>query len=113
MPQKVTESAQINCDKGTKPSKLKVTSQDFSSFEDKLIATEKDAKPNENILPFGSCSLKYNQPCVPQTEKWDKTTKNDEINDMKIVIEKSECLCKIGGKITIIDKGHTGKIDAE
>ena len=60
MPQKVTATAQLQCDKGTKPSELKVTCQNFSTFEDKLIATEQDAKPNENILPFGNCSLKYN-----------------------------------------------------
>ena len=43
MPQKVTHSAQLQCDKGTKPSELKVTSQDFSSFEDNLIATEQES----------------------------------------------------------------------
>jgi hypothetical protein len=112
MPQKVTQSAQLQCDKGTKPSKLKVTSQNFSSFEDKLVATENDAKPNENILPFGNCKAKYNQACTPQTQKWDKTTQNDEINGMKIVLETSECTCKTGGKITITDKGHSGKSEA-
>jgi len=113
MPQKVTQTAQLQCDKGSKPSELKVTSQNFSSFEDKLIATENDAKPNENIMPFGNCKAKYNQACTPQTQKWDKTAKKDEINGMKIVLETSECLCKTGGKITIIDKGHSGKTEAE
>ena len=113
MPQKVTQSAQLQCDKGTKPSELKVTSQDFSSFEDKFIATENDAKPNENIMPFGNCKAKYNQACTPQTQKWVKTTQNDAINGMKIVIETSECICKTGGKITVIDKGHGGKTEAE
>ena len=113
MLQKVTQSAQLQCDKGTKLSELKVTSQNFSSFENKLIATEQDAKPNENIMPFGNCKARYNQACTPQTQKWDKTTQNDEINGMKIVLETSECICKTGGKITIIDKGHSGKTEAE
>ena len=113
MPQKVTQSAQLQCDKGTKLSELKVTSQNFSSFENKLIATEQDAKPNENIMPFGNCKARYNQACTPQTQKWDKTTQNDEINGMKIVLETSESICKTGGKITIIDKGHSGKTEAE
>ena len=113
MPQKVTQSAQLQCDKGTKLSELKVTSQNFSSFENKLIATEQDAKPNENIMPFGNCKARYNQACTPQTQKWDKPTQNDEINGMKIVLETSECICKTGGKITIIDKGHSGKTEAE
>ena len=113
MPQKVTQTAQLQCDKGTKPSELKVASQDFSTLEDKLIASENDAKPNENILPFGNCKAKYNQACTPQTQKWDKTTQNDEINSMKIVLETSECMCKTGGKITILDKGHSGKTEAD
>ena len=113
MPQKVTQSAQLQCDKGTKPSELKVTSQDFSTFEDKLIATEQDAKPNENILPFGNCKAKYNQACTPQTQKQEKTTQNEEINSMKIVLETSEWMCKTGGKITILDKGHSGKTEAD
>lgn len=113
MAHKTTNSAQLQCDKGSKPSELKVTSQDFSYFEDKLIATETDAKPNENILPFGSCKLKNNQPCKPETEKWEKTTAKDTINDLKIVVDTSECLCKIGGKITITNKGHNGKSEAE
>jgi hypothetical protein len=31
---------------------------------------------------------------------------------MKIVLETSECTCKTGGKITITDKGHSGKSEA-
>lgn len=42
MPQKITESAQSQCDKGTTPSFLQVNSQDFSKADDKLIATEED-----------------------------------------------------------------------
>ena len=113
MPQKVTQTAQLQCDKGSTPSKLQVTSQDFSTFEDKLIATEQDAKPNENIMPFGSCKARNNQACTPQTQKWDKTTQNDEINGLKILLETSECICKTGGKITITNVGHAGKTEAE
>lgn len=113
MANKITETAQIQCDKGVKPNKLVVTSQNFSTFDDKLIATEQDAKPNENILPFGSCKAKNNAPCSPATQKWDKTSAKDTINNLKIVLETSECLCKTGGKITFIDNGHGGQIQAE
>ncbi|MBL4746693.1 MAG: DUF4280 domain-containing protein [Flavobacteriaceae bacterium] len=117
MPQKITETAQLECDKGTIPVKLVVTSQDFITFDDKLVATEEDAKPNENIQPFGQCKLKPTPSgyasCVPQTQKWTKTAKLDEINEMKIVLETSECQCKTGGKITVIQKGHEGKIEAD
>jgi hypothetical protein len=113
MANKITETAQLECDKGSSPTKLAVTRQDFSTFDDKLIATEEDAKPNENILPFGSCKAKNNMPCSPATQKWDKTSEKDTINDLKIVLETSECLCSTGGKITVLDKGHEGKIEAE
>ena len=85
-----------------------------STFDgNKLVATEQDAKPHENILPFGSCKAKNYMPCSPITQKWNKTAEKDTINDLKILLETSECSCKIGGKITILDKGHQGKIEAE
>ena len=49
MPQKLTETALLLCDKGTKPSQLKVTSQTFSKAEGKLIATEQDKQTEGNI----------------------------------------------------------------
>jgi len=54
MPHKITQ-AKLICNQGTKPSDLKVTSQDFATIDGKAIATENDKKANENILPFGQC----------------------------------------------------------
>lgn len=113
MPQKITESAQLQCDKGTTPSILLVTSQDFCKADNKLIATEEDKKPNDNIQPFGNCKLKYNQTCTPQPTKWEDTASKDTINEFKILTEKSICLCSIGGKISIENVGHSEKHDAE
>ncbi|KQB37499.1 DUF4280 domain-containing protein [Flavobacterium aquidurense] len=113
MPQKITESAQLKCDKGTTPSFLQVTSQDFSKADDKLIATEEDKKANENIRPFGSCKLKYYQTCNPQPINWQNTASKDTINEFKILTEKSTCLCSIGGKISIDNVGHSEKHGAE
>lgn len=108
MPQKVTQTAQLQCDKGTIPSQLMVTSQSFCKASDKLIATENDIQPNMNILPFGNCKLKYPQlPCTPQTNKWQDTATKDTINDYKLLTEKSSCQCAMGGKITITNVGHT------
>lgn len=109
----VTDTAQIRCDKGSAPTSLSVTSQDFSCFDGKLIATEEDAVPNENVMPFGSCKVRYYMACKPATQKWDKTSAKDTINDMKIVLEDSVCLCKLGGTITIESVGHGGHIEAE
>ena len=50
--------------------------------------------------------------CKPLTQKWDKTAPLDQINGNKIVLDTSECLCKTGGKITFINDGHGGNIEA-
>jgi hypothetical protein len=56
MPHKLTDTATLQCDQGTTPSKLAVTSQDFCKAEDKLIATEQDKQPNTNIKPLGNAN---------------------------------------------------------
>jgi hypothetical protein len=49
MPQHITDTTQLECDKGTSPSPLTVTSQSFMSIDGKLQATEEDKQPNTNI----------------------------------------------------------------
>lgn len=113
MSQKITQTAELKCDKGTTPSFLEVTSQGFCKADNKLIATEEDKKANENIKPFGNCKLKYNQSCKPNPEKWEITSSKDIINGYKILTEKSICLCSIGGKISIQNVGHSEKHETE
>ena len=108
MPQKLTENALLLCDKGAKPSQLKVTSQTFSKAEDKLIATEQDKQPETNIANFGVCAITKSK-CTPAIIKWDKTTEKDTINHYKILTEESTCNCSVGGKISVQDKGHGEK----
>lgn len=105
MPQKLTEKAILLCDKGDKPSQLKVTSQTFSKAENKLIATEQDKLPETNIPNFGVCAVTHSK-CVPAPLKWDKTTEKDTINNYKILTEDSTCQCSVGGKISCQHKGH-------
>ncbi|WP_212004708.1 DUF4280 domain-containing protein [Chitinophaga sp. HK235] len=104
MPQKITEKAILTCDKGVKPSSLKVTSQQFCMAENKLIATEQDIAPEVNIPNFGMCSITRSQ-CVPAPTAWDKTTSKDTINDLRILTTESYCQCAIGGKISVQHKG--------
>jgi hypothetical protein len=111
MPQKITEEAIILCDKGVKPSQLKVTSQTFSKVEGKLIATEQDKQPEINIPSFGVCAITKSK-CISAIIKWDKTTQKDTINNYKILTEESTCQCSVGGKISVQDKGHTEKHEA-
>jgi Domain of unknown function (DUF4280) len=108
MPQKLTEKAILLCDKGAKPSQLKVTSQTFSKAENKLIATEQDKQAETNIPNFGICTVTRST-CSPAVIKWDKTTEKDTINNYKILTEDSTCQCSVGGKISIQHKGHGEK----
>jgi hypothetical protein len=108
MPEKLTEKAILFCDKGAKPSELKVTSQDFCKAESKLIATEQDKQTESNIPNFGACSITRST-CSPKPIKWDKTAKKDTINNYKILTNESTCQCSSGGKISIQHKGHVEK----
>ena len=112
MPQKLTETALLICDKGVTLSKLKVTSQTFSKAEDKLVATEQDKQPETNVPSFGVCSITKSK-CTPVIVKWDKTTEKDTINNYKILTEDSSCICSVGGKISVKQKGHSEKHETD
>ena len=112
MPQKITETALLLCDKGAKTSQLKVTSQNFSKANNKLVATENDKNAEINIPNFGICTVTRGK-CLPNITKWENPTEKDSINNLKILTENSSCQCSIGGKIVIQDKGHDEKHNAE
>ena len=73
MPQHITETTILICDKGATPTPLSVTSQTFMHIEGKLQATEEDKKPNVNIKPFGVCSI-TKMSCNPAPIKWQNTS---------------------------------------
>ncbi|MBO9620898.1 MAG: DUF4280 domain-containing protein [Niabella sp.] len=112
MPQKLTDTASLSCDKGTSPSQLAVTSQSFCYASEKLVATEQDKQANINIKAFGICST-TRKACIPQPINWLQTTPKDQINGYKIITEESYCMCALGGKITIQQKGHNGLHEIE
>jgi len=101
----ITEGALLLCNKGAAPSQLKVTSQQFSSYDDKLIATEKDAAPQSNIPSFGVCMVTRSK-CTPATMKWDAPADLEDVEGSKVLLKSSTCKCAIGGTISIKDKGH-------
>lgn len=107
----ITDTAQLVCNQGTISSNLLVSTQGFITIENKPIATDEDNKPNTNIKPFGKCKLKPSSsgylPCVPVPQKWKKTAEKNTINDNAILTEESFCMCSIGGKISVKDKGHS------
>lgn len=112
MPDKITENALLLCDKGVKPSQLKVTSQNFCKADGKLIATQEDKQAETNIPNFGTCAITKSS-CSPSIIIWDKITAKDEINSLKLLTEDSACQCLIGGKISIKNKGHGEKHSLE
>ncbi|TWF45693.1 uncharacterized protein DUF4280 [Chitinophaga polysaccharea] len=105
MAQKITESALLQCDKGTTPAQLKVDSQQFFYVAGKLVATAEDKKGMKNIPAFGMCTITRKN-CTPAPIAWQDTSQKDDINDMKLLTEKSSCMCSQGGKITIHQVGH-------
>jgi hypothetical protein len=106
MPAKLTEQATLICDKGTAPTQLKVTSQQFVMAENKLVATELDKQAIVNIPPMGACTITKG-PCMPAVIAWQQTATKDEINDAKILTVDSTCQCSVGGKISVQHKGHS------
>jgi len=106
MPAKITEQAILNCDKGSATGLLTVTSQRFCKAGNRLIATENDKEAGANIPMFGICSITKKN-CAPEIKTWIDTSAKDTISELRILTEKSFCLCSRGGKILIQDKGHT------
>lgn len=105
MPNIITDTAKLQCDKGAAPAQLKVSSQNFSRADNKLVATESDKAANTNIMPFGVCGI-TKAACTPAVLQWEKAAKKDTINNLKILLETSICKCTIGGNIMVMDKGH-------
>ena len=117
MPQIITDTAELSCNQGTVITALKVTSQQFAKINDKLQATEEDKQANANILSFKQCKLKPSSggylPCVPAPIQWEDAAEKDTINEQKILTENSYCMCSVGGKITVKDKGHNENHNVE
>lgn len=97
------DSTKLQCNKGSSTSTLKVTSQNFNFIDGKLQATENDIKPNENILPFGICSVTQKS-CVPSPTNWQDKVAWSTINNMASITNKSKLPCSIGGIIKCVEE---------
>lgn len=96
----VCNGAVCRCDKGTLPSMLQVTSNQSVYLQGKLVATTQD----KTFLPFGTCAMKYNTPCVPALLLW-----QDAFELVQVLgplsyplLEKSTIKCAIGGTVSIL-----------
>ncbi|MCQ9637338.1 DUF4280 domain-containing protein [Chryseobacterium sp. WG23] len=105
MPQHITDTTQLKCDKGTAMTPITVTSQSFMSIDGKLQATEEDKQPDTNIKPFGMCSV-LRSSCSPSPVKWGNTS-DFEIEGKKELLASSTCHCSIGGKITVVKSAQS------
>ncbi len=69
------------------------------------IATAKDVKAGENIIPFPRC-LRCGT-CVPTLAKWEGTALNEFDKDQYLLTKDSFFLCtKGGGTATFFDTGQ-------
>ncbi len=90
----------LMCDKGSSPCTLKVTNHNNTKIYGEFLASEADAKPNINIMPFGMCSV-TKKACVPVPMYWDKCNKDVKVNGFKLVFEDAFLLCSQGGKVKV------------
>ena len=97
----VCHGAPCRCDKGTVPAPLQVTSQQNVHLQGKLWATTLD----KTFVPFGTCALKNNQPCVPALLLWQDARANLTIGRAggKALLEKSTIRCAVGGVVSILN----------
>jgi hypothetical protein len=97
----VCNGAICRCDKGALPSPLQVTSQQSNFLQGKLVATSLD----KNFLPFGTCALKNNTPCLPAPLLWQDTFELVQVLSPAShpLLEKSTIRCAVGGQISIVN----------
>jgi len=96
----VCNGAICRCDKGTVPSPLQVGSNQSICLQDKLVATNLD----KVFVPFGTCALKNNQPCVPALLVWQDVFELVEVlvPGCHQLLEKSTIQCAVGGKVSVV-----------
>ncbi|RZK32637.1 MAG: DUF4280 domain-containing protein [Hymenobacter sp.] len=97
----VCHGAICRCDKGSLPSQLQVVANQTVHLQGKAVATTLD----KLFVPFGTCALKYNTPCVPVLLLW-----QDYFDRVSLVapgchplLDKSTIPCAIGGIVSIIN----------
>ena len=97
----VCGGAPCRCDKGTVPAPLQVTSNQSVWLQGKLVATTLD----KTFVPFGTCALKNNQPCVPALLLWEKPFELVSVltEGCHPLLEKSTIRCAVGGVVSILN----------
>ncbi|MBC7388131.1 MAG: DUF4280 domain-containing protein [Opitutaceae bacterium] len=106
----VCDGAMCKCDSGAAPAKIKVTKNTKIYINnEKLLVTETDTIFTPPSGTFGVCSKKPPQAntCVPVFQpKWTKPYDSIETAGGKVITDKSELQCTVGGKVTIVMHGQ-------
>lgn len=97
----VPQGVYLACDKGTAPTEFKITNNNNSFLFDQPIANTGDMAPMLNVLPFGSCTIKNNNPCVPAPVAWEGFEDGIFVGNFNPLLEDSVLPCSLGGKIEI------------
>ncbi|NIG57590.1 PAAR-like protein [Chitinophaga sp. Cy-1792] len=111
----IPDNSWLTCDKGSAPSRLKVTHHNNTKIYGENLASEMDMVPGENIMPMGRCSASGGS-CKPDPIYWDKCNKGVKVNGYKLVFEDACLLCKQGGKVKVdfnAPSGSSGSIGAD
>lgn len=97
----VCNGAICRCNKGSLPSALQVVANQTVHLQGKSVATTLD----KLFLPFGTCMMKNNTPCVPVLLAW-----QDYFDRVSLVapgchplLEKSTINCALGGQVSILN----------
>lgn len=97
----VPEGVFLVCDKGAKPSQLRSLTHMQSDLYGQNMCTELDMIPFVNFDPFGACACTGGMPCVPAPLLWTNSTTTITVGPSGLLLEHSELICALGGKIKI------------
>ncbi|WP_452222561.1 DUF4280 domain-containing protein [Lacinutrix chionoecetis] len=113
----VIQKGKAMCNQGTTFPNFKVSSHtkhywnDSGSSSDFLAVTEDDIQFTPSANSFGACSLNRKNPCAfAPAGKWTKTYNKVTVLGKKCVIEGSELMCSVGGKITVMMHGQSASV---
>lgn len=96
----VCDGALCRCDKGSLPSQLRVLTNQTVQLQGKLMATHLD----KLFMPFGTCLVKNNTPCVPALLLWEKVHEKVSVGPGRghPLLEKSTIKCALGGTVSVV-----------
>lgn len=108
MPLIVVYGAVLECDKGTAPSQLVVSTASLMSVGGLPPASILDHTSGANIMPFGNCKV-TGKPCAPVTPApWSPGGSGLLLSPMSSppLPENAKLQCTVGGEIKILNPGQ-------